>query len=65
MLLVTGDHVAHDIAPHMDDITSQAELLEAWDGVKTNLEAAALVVEEYFPNTLVLTDIGNNDGYHS
>ena len=65
VLLVTGDHVAHDIAPDMDDITSEAQLSEAWDAVRTNLEATAQVIEKYFPNSLVLTDIGNNDGYHS
>ena len=37
VLLVTGDHIAHDIAPHIDEITSEAQLSESWDAVKANL----------------------------
>ena len=29
------------------------------------MSATAAMVEKHFPDTLVLTDIGNNDGYHS
>ena len=60
VLLVPGDLVAHGVSPHHDDAT-QAD----FDNVKANLQASSSIIEQYFPNTLVLTLIGNNDGYHS
>lgn len=60
VLLVTGDHVAHDVAPDFGAATSKD-----WDAVKANLQASAQLIQKYFPDTLVLTSIGNNDGYHN
>lgn len=61
VLLVTGDHVAHGVAPHIDESPTWAD----WDAVKANLQASAQLVQKHFPDTLVLSTIGNNDGYHS
>ena len=61
VLLVPGDHVAHKVSPHIDRSPTWAD----WDNVKANLNASAMMIEKYFPDTLVLTNIGNNDGYHS
>ena len=60
VLLVNGDHVGHGIAPH-HDVATKAD----WPVVRDNLQASAKLIEKHFPNTLVLTNIGNNDGYHS
>lgn len=60
MLLVTGDHIAHDIAPDLGEATS-----DDWAKVQANLEATAELLQKNFPSTLVLMNIGNNDGYHS
>ena len=60
VLLVTGDHVAHDIAPDLDEAT-KADAKK----VIANLRATSDLVKKHFPETMVLTTIGNNDGYHS
>ena len=60
MLLVTGDHVAHGISPDIGE-----EQQGDWNAIQANLEATAGLIRKHFPNTIVLTSIGNNDGYHS
>ena len=60
VLVVTGDHVAHDIAPDLGNASLTDE-----NNVKGNLQATSDMVRKHFPDTLVLTTIGNNDGYHS
>lgn len=37
VLLVTGDHVAHGVAPHYDESPTEAD----WEAVKANLQASA------------------------
>jgi hypothetical protein len=58
-ILVPGDSVAHRVAapnggPDTDSIH--------YDAVKENLKATFAKFKEYFPNTMILPTIGNNDG---
>ena len=61
VLLAPGDMVAHDIAPDHDD----ADLTSSWPQLQTYLTAAAELYAKNFPDTIVLTAFGNNDGYHN
>jgi hypothetical protein len=57
---VSGDHVAHKVDAQLGD-TSEAIYQET----KENLKASNDLVAKHFPNSLVLPNIGNNDGrYH-
>jgi hypothetical protein len=63
VLLICGDHVAHNVSAstEQDDPTGSA-----YAAVKTHIAAVYQIVSEYFPNTIVMPTIGNNDGrYHS
>jgi len=58
-ILVPGDSVAHRVAAPNGG--SDPDNLN-YDAVKANLEATFAKFKQYFPNTMVLPTIGNNDG---
>ena len=60
LILAPGDAVAHKVAPHHDEVESPD-----WDPVKMNLKESASILTSYFPDTMVLWSVGNNDGWHS
>lgn len=55
-LLVPGDHVAHNVSAKDTDADSSH-----YAAVKKNLSATWDMFKHYFPNTLILPTIGNND----
>ena len=57
VLLVPGDHVAHQVSAKDDDPTG-AE----YEAVKQNLATTWAMFAHYFPNTMILPTVGNNDG---
>jgi hypothetical protein len=57
MLLVPGDHVAHKVSSKSDDSDHSA-----YNAVKENLQDTWDVLTQYFPNTMILPTLGNNDG---
>lgn len=61
MVFVVGDHVSHDVdSPNHDDSTEAS-----YQNTKNNLAASNSLIAKYFPNSIVLPNIGNNDGrYH-
>ena len=60
ILLVTGDHTAHNVSAKDDD----AQGLE-YEAVKNNIAESFKLLAEFFPDTVILPAIGNNDGrYH-
>ena len=58
VLLVTGDHTAHGVSAEEDDDHSGAE----YEAVKNNIKQSFDLLKEYFPDTIILPAIGNNDG---
>ena len=60
VILVTGDHVAHGVSPHHGQGSP-----ESWAKLKVNLDQSAQLLQKHFPSKIVLTNFGNNDGYHS
>ena len=61
VLLVTGDHVGHGMSLDRGEATT-----ESYQGVKDNLTVTNDLVKKHFPDTLVLTLLGNNDSkYHN
>lgn len=57
VLLVTGDHAAHSVSAEDDDPTG-AE----YEAVKNNIKQSFDLLKQYFPDTVILPAIGNNDG---
>ena len=41
VILVTGDHIAHKVSPHLSD---EGATKAQWDAVKANLEASANLI---------------------
>lgn len=61
MLLVPGDHIAHHVSAKDSDPTGSE-----YASVKSHLQSTWEFLEQYFPNTVMLPTIGNNDGrYHN
>lgn len=61
--MICGDHVAHKISAPTEEDDPNGDYYTA---VKENISAVYQVITKYFPNTIVLPTIGNNDGrYHS
>jgi hypothetical protein len=61
LLLIPGDHVAHQVSAKTDDPDGTA-----YAAVKQNLADTWAYFSEYFPKTISLPTIGNNDGrYHN
>ena len=59
-ILLTGDHVAHGVAPKHGKAKEGDS-----DKLKANIEATFAIVQKHFSDTLVLPCVGNNDGWHS
>jgi hypothetical protein len=57
VLLVTGDHTAHSVSAKDDDPTGTE-----YTAVKNNIAQSFNLLKEYFPDTVILPAIGNNDG---
>ena len=58
---MTGDMVGHHIDPHRDEFTE-----DRWESFKETVTITANLMNKNFPNTMILSTIGNNDGeYHS
>ena len=57
VLFVTGDHTAHSVSAKDDDPTG-----EEYEAVKNNIKQSFDLLKEYFPDTVILPAIGNNDG---
>lgn len=58
-ILVPGDSVAHKVAAPNGGTDPDSV---HYDAVKANLQATFAKFKEYFPNTIVLPTVGNNDG---
>jgi hypothetical protein len=54
---VTGDHTAHSVSAKDDDPTGVE-----YAAVKNNIAQSFNLLKEFFPNTVILPTIGNNDG---
>ena len=63
VLLIPGDHAAHNVSAKTEGSDPSGA---AYAAVKNNIAAVYKLVAKYFPETIVLPTIGNNDGrYHS
>jgi len=57
VLLVTGDHTAHSVSAKDSDPTGSE-----YKAVKNNISQSFKLLQEFFPDTVILPAIGNNDG---
>jgi hypothetical protein len=59
VLLIPGDHAAHNVSDKTDGSDPTGA---SYAAVKNNITAVYQLVAKYFPETIVLPTIGNNDG---
>jgi len=60
VLLIPGDHVAHNVSAKTVTSDPTGSIYAA---VKNNIASVYQLVNKYFPETMVLPTIGNNDGH--
>jgi len=60
VLLIPGDHAAHNVSAKTLDSDPTGSIYAA---VKNNIAAVYQLIAKYFPDTIVLPTIGNNDGH--